>query len=79
MSIPPRIARSCFRDSEPHSQVFHFVPSILAPGRTEGKSPLDMHRLCGLISGRGQGGRERRDRVERGMKVEQAATMKWLE
>lgn len=39
---------------------FTFVPSTLAPFRIEGKSPLDMHRLCGLISGRGQGGREKR-------------------
>ena len=51
----------------------------MAPGGAEGKSPLDTHRLCGVISGRGQGGREKRDRVERGMKVEQAAMMKCLE
>lgn len=39
---------------------FTFVPSMLVPSRTGGKRPLDMHRVCGLISGRGQGDREKK-------------------
>lgn len=48
---------------------------MLVPSRTGGKRPLDMHRVCGLISGGGQGDRKK---GLKGVRLEQAATGKCL-
>lgn len=61
-SALPWTAHTCLWDTVWSSipGCFTFVPSMLVPSRTGGKRPLDMHRVCGLISGRGQGDREKK-------------------
>ena len=55
--VPTLDCSHCPRDSVRSSipGCVTFVPSMLGPGRTGGQSPLDMHRVCGLISGKGKG------------------------